>query len=116
MYVDTSTVHQGQKIYTRHLLRESYRDENGKVKHKTIANLGACSQEEIAAIRLALRHKQELSVLGKSPPSDAIILKQGASYGAVHVVHEMAKRLGTELPVQKRLLFNKHRGCRRFLT
>jgi hypothetical protein len=38
MYVDVSTVRQGAKTYTRCLLRESFR-ENGKVKHRTIANL-----------------------------------------------------------------------------
>ena len=39
MYIDTSTVRIGQKSYTRYLLRESFRDQ-GKVKHRTIANIG----------------------------------------------------------------------------
>jgi len=43
MYVDVS---KSQGKYTRYLLRESYR-ENGKVKHRTIANLSLCSEEEI---------------------------------------------------------------------
>ena len=93
MYVDTSTVRQGQKSYTRHLLRESFR-EQGKVKHRTIANLSACSAEEIEAIRLALRHKDELSVLGKAPAPTTVALKQGACFGAVYLVHAMACRLG----------------------
>ena len=62
MYVDSSTVRQNGKIYTRHLLRESFRAE-GKVKHRTIANLGGCSEAEIEAIRLALRHKSDLAAL-----------------------------------------------------
>ena len=62
MYVDSSTSKQGSKSYTRHLLRESYR-EGKRVKHHTIANLSKCSEEEIAAIRLALRHKKNLSEL-----------------------------------------------------
>jgi hypothetical protein len=62
MYVDTSTVKQGDKSYTQHLPCESYR-EGKKVKHRTIANLSQCSAEEIAAIRLALRHKKNLSEL-----------------------------------------------------
>ncbi len=53
MYVDTSTINQKGKSYTRHLLRESYREE-GKVKHRTIANLSRCTPAEIEAIRLAL--------------------------------------------------------------
>jgi hypothetical protein len=38
MYLDTCKVRSGNKVYTRVLLRESYR-EDGKVKHRTIANL-----------------------------------------------------------------------------
>ncbi len=59
MYVDTSHTKQNGKVYTRHLLRTSYR-ENGKVKHKTIANLSSCSDDEINAIKLALKHKHNL--------------------------------------------------------
>src|SRR5215813_10373561 len=91
MYVDVSHLRQGGKTYTRCLLRESYR-EDGKVKHRTIANLSGCSAAEIEAIRLALRHKANLSALGTNP-SD-IVIKQGLSYGAVHVVYEVARSLG----------------------
>src|SRR6516162_8446217 len=91
MYVDISRVRQGDKIYTRYLLRESFR-ENGKVRHRTIANLSGCSAAEIEAIRLALRHKDNLSALNINQPE--IVIKQGLSYGAVHVVHEVARSLG----------------------
>ena len=91
MYVDVSHLRQGGKTYTRYLLRESYRDD-GKVKHRTIANLGGCSAAEIEAIRLALRHKDNLSALGTNPSE--IVIKQGLSYGAVHVVYEAARSLG----------------------
>ena len=80
MYVDVSTVHLGNKSYTRYLLRESFR-ENGRVKHRTIANLSPCSPQEIDAIRLALRHKEDLSSLQTAQP--AIVLRQGPSVGAV---------------------------------
>ena len=56
MYIDTSHITRGGKTYTRHLLRESYR-ANGKVLHRTIANVSQCSEAEIEAMRLALRHK-----------------------------------------------------------
>ena len=62
MYVDSSTVKRKNKSYTRHLLRTSFR-KNGKVKHKTIANLAGCSEHEIKAIKLALKHKDNLSAL-----------------------------------------------------
>src|SRR5215468_5653727 len=91
MYVDISHIRQGGKTYTRYLLRESYR-EDGKVKHRSIANLSGCSAAEIDAIRLALRHKDKLSALDTN--ASAIVIKQGLSYGAVHLVHEMARSLG----------------------
>ena len=93
MYVDTSHITRGGKTYTRHLLRESYR-ANGKVLHRTIANLSQCSAAEIEAIRLALRHKEDLENLGTS--QDAITLKQGLSFGAVWTVYQVARRLGIE--------------------
>jgi len=72
-------------------LRESYR-ESGKVKHRTIANLGRCSPQEIEAIRLALRHKEDLRKL--TTEKEPVSFRQGLSIGAIYVVHEMAKRLG----------------------
>lgn len=114
MYVDTSKIKTGNKTYTRHLLRESYR-EGGKVRHRTVANLSSCSEDEIAAIRLALRHKKELSGLitdkgssktkaggiggtsGNSKKMEArgvMEVRQGLSIGAVCLVHEVSKQLG----------------------
>src|SRR5215471_9464172 len=93
MYVDTSHITRSGKTYTRHLLRESYR-AHGKVLHRTIANLSHCSAAEIEAIRLALRHKQDLENLGTA--QDAVTLKQGVSFGAVWTVYHIARRLGIE--------------------
>src|SRR5262247_220328 len=93
MYVDTSHITRGGKTYTRHLLRESYR-ANGKVLHRTIANVSQCSETEIAALRLALRHKEALEHLRTL--QDAITLKQGVSFGAVWTVYQVARRLGIE--------------------
>jgi len=93
MYVDTSHITRGGKTYTRHLLRKSYR-ANGKVLHRTIANVSHCSAAEIEALRLALRHKEALEHLGSI--QDAITLKQGLSFGAVWTVYHVARRLGIE--------------------
>src|SRR5256884_3917232 len=93
MYVDTSHITRGGKTYTRHLLRESYR-AHGKVLHRTIANVSHCSEAEIAALRLALRHKEDLEHLGTI--QDAVTLKQGLSFGAVWTVYHVARRLGIE--------------------
>jgi len=93
MYIDTSRITRGGKTYTRHLLRESYR-AHGKVLHRTIANVSHCSEAEIEAMRLALRHKEALEHLGTI--QDAITLKQGMSFGAVWTVYHIARRLGIE--------------------
>jgi Transposase DDE domain len=91
MYIDTSHLTRSGKTYTRHLLRESYR-AHGKVLHRTIANVSHCSEAEIAALRLALRHKEDLEHLGAI--QDAVTLKQGLSFGAVWTVYHVARRLG----------------------
>jgi hypothetical protein len=93
MYIDTSPITRGGKTYTRHLLRESYR-AHGKVLHRTMANVSHCSEAEIAAMRLALRHKEDLEHLGTI--QDAITLQQGMSFGAVWTVYHIARRLGIE--------------------
>lgn len=62
MYIaeNKSPAKDSKKIYHSILLRESYR-EDGKVKNRTIANLSRCKPEEVAAIRLALKYKNDLS-------------------------------------------------------
>ena len=93
MYVDISSLRRNGKTYTRYLLRECYREE-GKVKHRTIANLSRCSPQEIEAVRLALRHKQELATLGAI--KDSVQLHQAPSIGAVWLVYQVARQLGIE--------------------
>ena len=79
------------KTYTRHLLRESFRD-NGKVKHRTIANISSCTEEEIEAIRLALRHKHNLAQMGDL--NSDIVIRQGLSVGAVWTLYDLARQSG----------------------
>lgn len=90
MYVDSSRSKRGDKVYVRHLLRTSFR-EGGKVKHKTIANLSSCSDEEIAAIKLALKHKGDLASLGSLKEIETTL---GKSIGGVWVVKAIADRMG----------------------
>ncbi|MGC8502081.1 hypothetical protein [Desulfurella sp.] len=70
--------------------RESYR-ENGKVKHKTIANLTHISKDFIENLKFLL--KQEKS---KEPFTTDIIsnITQKESFGTVYVVYTLLKRLG----------------------
>ena len=86
MYVDTSR----RKTYSRYLLRDSFR-KNGKVKHRTIASLSSCSQEEIAAIKLALKHKGELAHLVSVKDIKA---REGLRIGAVYSLKVIADRIG----------------------
>ena len=69
--------------------RESFR-ENGRVKHRTLANLSHCTDEEVAALKLALRHKRDISKLGSI---EEIVTKQGMRVGAVLCLKAIAERL-----------------------
>lgn len=91
MYLDVSTLQRNGRTYKRVLLRESYRDQ-GQVKKRTLANLSACSDAEIDAIQLALRHKQELAQVGSL--EQLLSVQQGPSIGAVWLVYTLAHRLG----------------------
>ena len=94
MYLDKSKVTIKGKTYSRCLLRESFR-ENGKVKHRTIANLSQCSPQEIAAITLAFEHKHNLDALKRPVPIESLYAtRQGPSVGAVAVLHGLACELG----------------------
>jgi hypothetical protein len=109
MYLDRCKVRLRGKMYTRILLRQSYRHE-GKVKHRTLANLSKGSAQEINAIELALKHKHDFSTLAaevsaaaipgpgdKQSSSAQVILRQGLSIGAVAVLEGLARELGITL-------------------
>ncbi len=92
-YVDTARKKKNGKVYARHLLRRAYR-EGGKIKRETIANISSCTPEEIAAIKLALKYKHDLSALCSI--EETVSLGLGKSVGAVWVLYQVAKRLGIE--------------------
>ena len=90
MCIDTSYSTRGGKAYCRHLLRESFR-ENGKVKHHTLVNLSHCTDGEIAALKLAFKHKGNLTELVSI---EEIAAKQGMRIGAVFCLKAIAERIG----------------------
>jgi len=99
MYVtEVHTPSKSGAAYRCVLLRESYR-EAGKVKNRTVANLSHCKAEEIAALRLALEHKENLAVLGSI--EEWVGLQEGLSLGAVWTVYTVAKRLGMETALRR---------------
>jgi len=79
-------------VYKTAYLRQSYR-EGRQVKTRIIANLTHCSDEELDAIDLALKHKGNLTVLGSV---ENVELVEGLSVGAVWTVYEVARRRGIE--------------------
>jgi hypothetical protein len=94
MYItETTRIGANGTAYRCVLLRQSYR-EGGQVKNRTIANLSHCTPQEVAAIRLALQYKDDLTVL--SALKDATELQEGRSVGAVWVIDDTARRLGIE--------------------
>jgi len=91
MFIDDAIFTRQGKSYRRVLLRNSYR-VNGQVRHDTLANLSHCSDDEIRALKLALKHKGQLTQLGVL--SEAVRTRQGLAVGAVWVFHQLAQRLG----------------------
>lgn len=75
------------KTYVSVYLAESYRDENGKVRHRHIANLSKMPQELILKLEKILKEQKYLSL-------PELNLKQGKSFGAIYVIKQVAKRLG----------------------
>ena len=91
MHIDTATSTRNGKTYTRHLLRQTFR-EDGKVRHRTLLNLKACSEEEIAAMKLALQHKRTLSTL--TAAALGVEIQQGLSVGALLILQHVSKSIG----------------------
>jgi transposase len=91
MFIDDATFTRQGKAYRRVLLRTSYR-VNGQVRHDTLANLSHCVNDEIQALKLALKHKGQLTQLGVL--GEAVRTQQGLAVGAVWVLDQLAKRLG----------------------
>ena len=90
MFIDTTISKRGDKVYVRHMLRSSFR-EDGKVKHKTLLNLSSCSDDEIAALKLAFKHKKNLTALAALDTIEATL---GKSIGAVWAMNTIAQRVG----------------------
>jgi hypothetical protein len=91
MFIDDQTYTKNDKIYRRVLLRNSYRI-NKKVRHDTIANLSLCSNEEIEAIKFALKNKNNLNKLANT--TNKVKTRQGLAVGAVWILNQLAKHLG----------------------
>lgn len=91
MYIDDSYKRtKDGKQYRRCLLRQSYR-ENGQIKKRTVANLSDCSDGEIQAMKLALQHKDNLSVLESI--EGKLECNQGLAVGTIVLLKHLADKL-----------------------
>ncbi len=109
MHVDDQKYQRNGRNYRRTLLRNSYRKE-GKICHDTIANLSKCSDEEINALKFALKNKSLIA--SKQIPGCDVKTHQGLSVGAVWLLHKMSKRIG----IQKALGNSKQAGLALWLV
>ena len=86
MYVEVIKKKQGDKIYRSVLIRESYK-KNGKVKHRTIANISRLPASHVAQIKTILSGK------GKFFPEEEIEFSNSREYGASATFLEIARQL-----------------------
>src|SRR5215211_4199386 len=86
MHVVTNTIRRGERVYTAHLLRRSYR-EGGKVKKQTLANLSHLPDELIELIRAGLRGERFLAA------GEAFQIERSLPAGHVEAALAMARRL-----------------------
>ena len=91
MYIDDQAYERDGHSYRRILRRNSFRAD-GQVRHKTIANLSKCDDDEVAAVKLALKHKGNLQAL--TVVSEDVSTKQGQSVGALFLLQQLSRRLG----------------------
>lgn len=87
MHVATIKRRHGDREYTSHLLRQSYR-EGGKVRHRTLANLSYLPEHVIEVVRRGLRG-EAVSVEGA--PVEVVA---SVPHGHVAAVTAVAKTLG----------------------
>ena len=79
----------GEQHVTRCLLlRRSYRDENGKPRNETLANLSALPDNAIGALRLALKGATLVDA------ESAFDVERSIPHGNVAAAHVMAAKLG----------------------
>ena len=89
MYIEELKKKQGDKIYRTVLIRESFR-ENGKVKHRTVANIS----------KMDPKHIQQLKLILKNQKGDFLLsdLQNGSTYeyGASAAFMALAKDIGLD--------------------
>jgi len=86
MHVVTNKVRRGEREYSSHLVRRSYR-EGGKVRKETLANLSHLPDEVIELVRGALAGRRYLDA------DEAFAIERSLPAGHVQAALSMARRL-----------------------
>lgn len=95
MYVEEIKSLKNRKVYRTFLVRESYR-ENGRVKHRTLANISKLPLDRIRQI-------QRLMAGGAGDmKSDELQLGRAREFGASFVFAELARQLGLDKTIYSR--------------
>src|SRR5579875_2767027 len=87
MHVATTTRRHGERVYTTTLLRQSYR-EDGKVRHRTLANLSHLPDETVELIRASLAGSSFV------PADKALRTLRSLPHGDVAAAWGLAEKLG----------------------
>src|SRR6266540_385014 len=95
MHVDQAgrhytTVGGERRSYPTYLLRRSYRDERGRPRKETLANLTGLPEESIAALRATLKGRTLVDA------EAAFAVERSVPHGNVAAAHVMASRLGLQ--------------------
>ena len=88
MYLQRNVKKVGSKTYRSLLLVKNYREE-GKVKHKTLANLTSWPPALIDGIRSLIKGKTLANV-------EDLPLKSGKNFGGLFILKQLAKELFIE--------------------
>ncbi len=93
MHVDQAgrhytTVGGERRAYPTYLLRHSFRDEDGRPRKETLANLTGLPEESIAALRATLKGRTLVDA------GDGFEVQRSVPHGDVAAAHLMASRLG----------------------
>jgi hypothetical protein len=93
MHVDTSrrrytTADGSETIYERHLLRRSFRDQDGRPRKETLANLSMLPQHAVEAL------KKALAGVSLVDANTEFHIERALPHGDAAAVHVMASKLG----------------------
>ncbi len=88
MFVTTTKRKRKNKVYKNHLIQYSYR-ENGKIRHKTLANISHLPSDLIETIRVRLKSGKPLTGTGFS-------IQRSLPHGHVKVILSLIQSIGLD--------------------